>query len=437
MPVVIFGASGLIGSSLRAQLARAGCEVISVFRSSPPPPLGAAEKTVKWGEITAGHLPDNAQLVILTGAPIAAARWSRARKAQLIESRCGPLKSLLQWIATSRGTPRRAICASAVGIYPTGEKRIWDEESSLDLVRGRSPFLESLCRQWERASQDLEQFTSVTRLRLGAVLAPNGGLLQSLLPWFGRGLALRFGRGEQPLPWIHIGDVCRAICDQLGSSAQHLRLINAVAPHRIDQATFCRILRAQLRARFQLSLPAPLLRLSLGQRADLILTGSDVVSRHLSPDDFLFPTLTSAIADCCSRASDAGLKFPQVSLPMPKKTPETGTSPLGLPAPERHLLLTSSMRNRGSPPKSTQITVRCDCGFGNALYVRGEGAQLRWDRGAVLTNTGPDTWIWQSALAFGDCEFKILLNDRHFERGPNRQLACGQSVDLTPQFEGV
>src|SRR5687767_12019310 len=64
-----------------------------------------------------------------------------------------------------------------------------------------------------------------------------------------------------------------------------------------------------------------------------------------------------------------------------------------------------------SKPVATTITARVDTGFGNALYVRGDGAGLSWDNGVPMTCVKSDEW----QLTLGDSSrpitFKLLVND--------------------------
>ena len=83
----------------------------------------------------------------------------------------------------------------------------------------------------------------------------------------------------------------------------------------------------------------------------------------------------------------------------------------------------------------TRITVRCDVGFENNVYIRGVGAGLSWEKGVPLVNEGPDRWEWVFDQAFESCNFKVLVNDEHYESGFDRELECGDHVEYSPCFE--
>ena len=112
-----------------------------------------------------------------------------------------------------------------------------------------------------------------------------------------------------------------------------------------------------------------------------------------------------------------------------EKKPATAKTPpanLSEPIPNTQL-------SAPTGPK-TRITIRYDVGFPNALYLRGNGAHLSWDKGVLLKNLGSDLWFWETSLPFTSCEFKVLVNDKEYEIGDNHILSCGATVQYTPMF---
>jgi hypothetical protein len=87
-----------------------------------------------------------------------------------------------------------------------------------------------------------------------------------------------------------------------------------------------------------------------------------------------------------------------------------------------------------SPRPATKIVARIDIGFGNTLFVRGEGPGLSWDRGVAMDCVADD--VWSIALPAGDGEviFKFLVNDLSWSSGSDYVVASGATVELEPGF---
>jgi hypothetical protein len=81
----------------------------------------------------------------------------------------------------------------------------------------------------------------------------------------------------------------------------------------------------------------------------------------------------------------------------------------------------------------TTIEAHIDVGFGNQLYVRGQGPGLSWERGVPLKNMDPNTWQW-TAEATDKLTFKLLINDTVWAQGADVIAAPGQKVEITPNF---
>lgn len=121
-----------------------------------------------------------------------------------------------------------------------------------------------------------------------------------------------------------------------------------------------------------------------------------------------------------------------------KSTPAPGSQPRDLQAMSSKCYSPATMvkeqpAKTHKGPKS-RITINFDVGFSNVLYIRGQGANLSWNKGLLLTNVKPDEWIWETTKPFTTCEFKVLINDSEYEAGDNHTLTCGSSIQYTPEF---
>lgn len=82
---------------------------------------------------------------------------------------------------------------------------------------------------------------------------------------------------------------------------------------------------------------------------------------------------------------------------------------------------------------SLTIEARIDVGFGNTLFIRGEGNGLNWERGVPLTCVDGETWQW-SGPATEKLTFKLLLNDSVWAQGDDIVARPGQRLEIRPRF---
>jgi outer membrane biosynthesis protein TonB len=84
--------------------------------------------------------------------------------------------------------------------------------------------------------------------------------------------------------------------------------------------------------------------------------------------------------------------------------------------------------------QQTSIIARVDVGFGNHLYVRGEGAGLSWEKGTALENTSPYEWALKTTKSKSSVTFKFLINDEIWAEGENLTVAAGSASISSPTF---
>jgi hypothetical protein len=83
---------------------------------------------------------------------------------------------------------------------------------------------------------------------------------------------------------------------------------------------------------------------------------------------------------------------------------------------------------------STKITAQIDVGFGNTLYVRGEGPGLSWDRGLPMDCVADDEWTITLSDASVPVVFKFLLNDLTWCVGNDYVVEPGGTAAVVPSF---
>jgi hypothetical protein len=87
-----------------------------------------------------------------------------------------------------------------------------------------------------------------------------------------------------------------------------------------------------------------------------------------------------------------------------------------------------------APVKTTTIVAKVDVGWGNSLYLRGQGNGLSWDVGELMTCLKKDEWVWTAPASVGAITFKFVRNDLHWDLGPNQVVRAGATSVSTPVF---
>ncbi len=80
------------------------------------------------------------------------------------------------------------------------------------------------------------------------------------------------------------------------------------------------------------------------------------------------------------------------------------------------------------------INAVIDVGFGNGLYIRGEGAGLSWDKGVLMTCLAPNAWHITLNGVLRPVTFKLLINDLNWCAGADYTVNPGGEVTVTPEF---
>ena len=120
--------------------------------------------------------------------------------------------------------------------------------------------------------------------------------------------------------------------------------------------------------------------------------------------------------------------------PVAKKAP-TKKAPAKKVAAKKATPAPAKKAAKKSPAKKTTTTIvaNVDVGFGNSLFIRGEGAGLSWEKGTALENISPYEWSFSTG-AKGPITFKFLINDEIWAEGENLTVAAGNSSISSPAF---
>lgn len=292
--VLVTGATGFIGAPLVARMLARGDRVIALVRDEP-----AARRRWSQGVQIVRSLDDlpadlNLDAVVnLAGAPVAAGRWTRRRRAVLLDSRVETTRAIGRLIARLEQPPSVVVNASAIGIYgDRGDQPLPDDSEA------GVGFMADLVRLWEQEMIALETTGArVCRLRLGMVFAWRGGPLALLGLAARLGVATVLGGGRQWAPWIDLEDTLRLI-DVALVDPRYDGAINAVAPGLVTQRQLTDTLARHVGRPRWLGLPGWMLRLALGEMSDLFLASERVEPRRLQALGFIWsrPRLPDALA---------------------------------------------------------------------------------------------------------------------------------------------
>ena len=309
MRLLLLGCTGFVGRELVPQLLQAGHQLTLVSRRlARGYAAEQADGRVTWLQFdpaAASSWQDAALLaalaqadgvVNLAGEPIAEKRWTTSHLKVLEDSRLETTRLLVNALKACATPPAVLVNASAIGFYGTSPEQRFVESSPAG-----SDFLASLCSRWEAAAAEVPAATRQLTLRIGIVIAADGGALGKMLPVFRTGFGGPIGSGQQWMSWIHRSDLCGLILRGLEDAAWS-GVVNAVAPQPVSMARFAQELGRCLGRPSLLPVPGPVLQVLLGDGAKVVLEGQQVASDRLVELGFSFryPDLPAALAAATS-----------------------------------------------------------------------------------------------------------------------------------------
>jgi uncharacterized protein (TIGR01777 family) len=303
--VLVTGATGFIGSKLVYRLIARGDQVIVFARN-------AAKAADRFGPHAAvvtdlAALPATTRvdaIVNLAGESIAGGLWTQRRRQLLLGSRLDVTGALLTLVARLAVKPKTWVNASAVGFYGA---RAGDEPLHEKAASGGG-FQAELCRRWEEAATSAAAHgVKVAALRIGVVLASDGGALPALARPVRLFAGTGMGNGRQWFSWIHVDDLVNAVLFVLDQETLAGPL-NATAPEPVRHAELMTTIAATLRRPLlPVQIPAPLLRAALGELAELFVDGQRVVPERLRAlgFEFRYPTIAAALEQALGSSATA------------------------------------------------------------------------------------------------------------------------------------
>ena len=289
----IVGATGLIGISLTRYFMAKGYSVRPICRKR------TSSMGEDWCELSKEAVSGLDVLINVSGAPIDR-RWTVEYKKEMWESRVGLTNQLRVWIGglVPDLQPKTWINISAVGIYGDRGDEVITEQSAI-----ADDYLASMCSSWEAAAET--DCCRVVTPRIGVVISEDAKFWRRICQIFSLGLGGRLASGMQWFPWLAMDDLLEAFLLIIENDALK-GAVNLVSDPPVRNLEFTQLLTKALRRPAIFPVPRVLLRLALGDFADVTLASQRVLSKKLMDTGFKsrWNCLSDCIADLISRKGD-------------------------------------------------------------------------------------------------------------------------------------
>jgi uncharacterized protein (TIGR01777 family) len=289
--IAITGATGLIGSHLTSYFEANGDTVLAVTRGE-----AGDDETVHWqpreDQIEA-HKFEGVDAVIHLAGENLFGLWTKSKKEAIVQSRTQGTDLIARTIAGLDDPPEVFVSASAVGYYGDTGDHVVDESSPPG-----DTFLAEVCKRWEEACEPaIDAGIRTVNPRLGVVLSPEGGALDTMLTPFKLGLGGKIGSGAQYMSWTVMDDVVRAIAflvdhDELDGA------FNVTSPNPVTNKELTKTLGKVLGRPTIFSVPSALVKLGAGKKGEeMLLNGQRAVPDRLNESgfEFRYPELEAAL----------------------------------------------------------------------------------------------------------------------------------------------
>ena len=296
MRVLITGATGLVGSHLTKLFRKKEIEVNYLTTSKEKIKKINGYHGYFWdpeaGELDPSSLENVDAVIHLAGASIAN-RWTDSYKKEIIDSRVKSAKLLYESLQNNPNQVKRFISASGIGVYPDSLLKLHTEES--DAID--DSFVGEVVERWETAAMEfIDLGINVSIIRLGMILAKEGGALPKLKEPTAFNAGAPLGSGKQWQSWIHIDDIAGIFSFVLENELDGI--YNAVAPNPVTNKELVECIAKNMdRSLWLPRIPAFALKLALGEMSKVVLSSQLVSAEKIQNAgyDFKFKNLSKAL----------------------------------------------------------------------------------------------------------------------------------------------
>lgn len=300
--VLISGGSGFIGKHLTNLLIGKGYTVSILSRSLKP----NSEDVFyyKW-DVSNGFIEEESVLkadfiIHLAGENIAEKRWTATQKETIIQSREQSIRLIHDVLKKHYKKLDAFVSASGIGIYGAFNS----EKICTENTPPANDFLGITCQKWEAAADTIESLGIRTvKIRTGLVLGKDDGFLKKLVPIFKFRLGSALGSGKQYMPWIHVDDLCAIYLEALNNtkmSGPYNAAVNDDTTNTVFSKALAKIYGYSI---WLPNVPGFLIKLALGEMAQIVLTGQRASSDKIESTGFKFQfsKLEQAFKDCLQK----------------------------------------------------------------------------------------------------------------------------------------
>ena len=298
MRILITGATGLVGSEITRLLHENGININYLTTSRSKIEKSDNYKGFYWnpstGEIDTKCLKGVGAIINLAGASVFQP-WTTSNKKKILNSRIDSLNLLSRTLEENDHEVGQLASASAIGIYPSSTQKMhYEEEKEV-----ADNFLGEVSEKWEVAAQKFSNLgVRVAIVRIGIVLARDGGALPQIARPVKYNVGTALGSGKQWQSWIHVTDLARLFLFLISNGAKGV--FNGVAPNPVTNEDLTREVAAVMDKKIWLpKVPGFALKLVMGEMSTVVLGSQLVSSKKVEEEgfNFQFINLRQAIRD--------------------------------------------------------------------------------------------------------------------------------------------
>lgn len=298
MKVLITGATGLVGKEIVKLLLQNGIAV-NYLTTSKAKLNSALNYNGFYWNVNSGEIDINAfdsvdVIIHLAGATVAK-KWTNSYKEEILDSRVQTSRLLYNSLQKINHQVTQIISASAIGIYPDSLTKVYHEtDTGIE-----ASFLGNVVEKWEEEVNKFEKLNLiVTKIRIGLVLANDGGALQEMVKPIKLGVGAPFGSGKHYQSWIHIHDLAAIFYHVIEHKSKGI--FNGVSPYPVTNEALTKAIAKTLeKPLFLPNIPQFVMKLLLGDMHQLLFSSQHVSCRKLLDENFQFKyaSLDKALQD--------------------------------------------------------------------------------------------------------------------------------------------